>query len=74
MLTRGSQYRVESMVSRLAHTQNYILASPSKEQVARQVSEPVGGGRWVPEGEGGSGAPVVGRGWGVGGGDLGGGG
>ena len=33
---RGSQYRVESMMLRLAHTQNYVAISPSKEQTARQ--------------------------------------
>eukprot|EP00887_Chlorella_sp_A99_P007603 scaffold20.g7603.t1 len=36
VLTRGSQYRVESMMARLAHTQNYLLLSASREQVARQ--------------------------------------
>lgn len=36
VLTRGSQYRVESLLLRLAHTQNYILISPSKSQVANQ--------------------------------------
>jgi hypothetical protein len=33
VLTRGSQYRVESMLARLAHTQNYLLPTPSKDQV-----------------------------------------
>ena len=33
VLTRGSQYRVEAMMVRLAHTQNYLLPTPSKEQV-----------------------------------------
>lgn len=40
VLTRGSQYRVESMLVRLAHTQNYLMLSPSREQVptsARQL-------------------------------------
>lgn len=37
VLTRGSQYRVESMLARLAHTQNYLLPTPSKEQVGRDV-------------------------------------
>lgn len=36
VLSRGSQYRVESMLLRLAHTQNFVMLSPSKEQVARQ--------------------------------------
>jgi DNA polymerase zeta len=36
VLTRGSQYRIESMLSRLAHTQNYLLLSPSPEHVAQQ--------------------------------------
>jgi DNA polymerase zeta len=34
VLSRGSQYRVESMVLRLAHTQNYLAISPGKQQVA----------------------------------------
>ncbi len=33
VLTRGSQYRVEAMMARLAHTQNYLLPAPSVEQV-----------------------------------------
>lgn len=33
VLSRGSQYRVESMMLRLAHSQNYIVLSPTKEQV-----------------------------------------
>lgn len=36
VLSRGSQYRVESMMLRLAHTQNFILISPSRQQVANQ--------------------------------------
>lgn len=36
VLTRGSQYRVESMLMRLAHSQNYLLLSASREQVANQ--------------------------------------
>ena len=36
VLSRGSQYRVESLLVRLAHTQNYVMMSPSKEQVANQ--------------------------------------
>lgn len=33
VLTRGSQYRVESLLVRLAHSQNYLCPSPSREQV-----------------------------------------
>eukprot|EP00775_Hariotina_reticulata_P012068 gene12067-12209_t len=36
VLNRGSQYRVESMLVRLAHTQNYLTLSPSREQVGSQ--------------------------------------
>eukprot|EP01105_Mastigella_eilhardi_P017939 TRINITY_DN4137_c0_g1_i4.p1 TRINITY_DN4137_c0_g1~~TRINITY_DN4137_c0_g1_i4.p1 ORF type:complete len:1941 (-),score=416.30 TRINITY_DN4137_c0_g1_i4:61-5133(-) len=36
VLTRGSQYRVESIVFRLTKPQNFILFSPSKQQVAQQ--------------------------------------
>ncbi|XP_021772931.1 DNA polymerase zeta catalytic subunit-like [Chenopodium quinoa] len=36
VLSRGSQYRVESMLVRLAHTQNYVLISPGYQQVASQ--------------------------------------
>ncbi|MED6120140.1 hypothetical protein PIB30_018351, partial [Stylosanthes scabra] len=36
VLSRGSQYRVESMLLRLAHTQNYLVISPGKQQVASQ--------------------------------------
>ncbi|KAL9233295.1 hypothetical protein vseg_008315 [Gypsophila vaccaria] len=36
VLSRGSQYRVESMLIRLAHTQNYVLISPGAQQVASQ--------------------------------------
>jgi len=51
VISRGSQYRVESMMVRLAHSQNYIALSPNNEQVARQpamealplVMEPVSG-------------------------------
>ena len=34
VLARGSQYRVESMMCRLAHSQNYLLLAASKEQVS----------------------------------------
>ncbi|KAL0284819.1 UNVERIFIED_CONTAM: DNA polymerase zeta catalytic subunit [Sesamum angustifolium] len=36
VLSRGSQYRVESMFLRLAHTQNYLAISPGSHQVANQ--------------------------------------
>uniref|UniRef100_A0A2N9HM40 DNA polymerase n=1 Tax=Fagus sylvatica TaxID=28930 RepID=A0A2N9HM40_FAGSY len=36
VLSRGSQYRVESMLLRLAHTQNYLAISPGSQQVASQ--------------------------------------
>ncbi|KAK9161490.1 hypothetical protein Syun_007831 [Stephania yunnanensis] len=36
VLSRGSQYRVESMLLRLAHTQNYLAVSPGNQQVASQ--------------------------------------
>lgn len=32
VLTRGSQVRVESMLVRMAHSQNYLLLAPSREQ------------------------------------------
>ncbi|KAG8099150.1 hypothetical protein GUJ93_ZPchr0013g35749 [Zizania palustris] len=36
VLSRGSQFRVESMLLRLAHTQNYLAISPGNHQVASQ--------------------------------------
>lgn len=33
VFSRGSQFRVESMMARLAHTQNYILVAPTRQQV-----------------------------------------
>ncbi|XP_027350096.1 DNA polymerase zeta catalytic subunit-like isoform X2 [Abrus precatorius] len=36
VLSRGSQYRVESMFLRLAHSQNYLAISPGNQQVASQ--------------------------------------
>jgi DNA polymerase zeta len=33
VLFRGSQYRVESLLVRLAHSQNFLMPSPSREQV-----------------------------------------
>ena len=38
VLSRGSQYRVESMYLRLAHTQNYLAISPGKQQVCTASS------------------------------------
>lgn len=34
VLTRGSQFKVESIMFRIAKQENYILISPSKEQVS----------------------------------------
>ena len=45
VLSRGSQYRVESMMVRLAHTQNYLMASPSKEQVSNALGCVAAGSR-----------------------------
>ena len=36
VLNRGSQFRVESMMLRLAKQQNYLLLSPSRQQVSNQ--------------------------------------
>lgn len=41
VLSRGSQYRVESMMVRLAHTQNYLMLSPAKEQVGPPPPTPL---------------------------------
>jgi DNA polymerase zeta len=38
VLSRGSQFRVESLVMRLTKPHNYILVSPSKQQVAAQLA------------------------------------
>jgi DNA polymerase zeta len=38
VLSRGSQFRVESLVMRLTKPNNYILLSPSKQQVAAQLA------------------------------------
>lgn len=38
VLSRGSQYRVESMLLRLAHTQNYLAISPGNQQVRLSAS------------------------------------
>ncbi|KAI8904535.1 hypothetical protein DFJ77DRAFT_480554 [Powellomyces hirtus] len=36
VLTRGSQYKVESIMARIAKPENYILITPSPKQVAQQ--------------------------------------
>ncbi|KAL0491986.1 DNA polymerase zeta catalytic subunit [Acrasis kona] len=36
--SRGSQYRVESIMLRLSRPRNYVALSPSREQVARQAA------------------------------------
>lgn len=36
VLSRGSQYRVESLMLRLAKTENYVAVTPSKRQVEGQ--------------------------------------
>ena len=36
VISRGSQYRVESMMLRLAKTENYVAFTPSKRQVENQ--------------------------------------
>lgn len=41
VLSRGSQYRVESMFLRLAHTQNYLAISPGNQQVLTKFSHPL---------------------------------
>lgn len=38
VLSRGSQYRVESMFLRLAHTQNYLAISPGNQQVFAELT------------------------------------
>ena len=38
VLSRGSQYRVESMMIRLAKTENFVAFSPSKRQVESQMA------------------------------------
>ncbi|KAJ1904929.1 DNA polymerase zeta, partial [Coemansia sp. IMI 209127] len=36
VLTRGSQFRVESLMARIAHPELFILSSPTRDQVAQQ--------------------------------------
>lgn len=36
VITRGSQYRVESMLLRLCHSQGYVCASPEQAQIQKQ--------------------------------------
>jgi DNA polymerase zeta len=38
VVSRGSQFRVESMMIRLTRPRNYVLLSPSREQVMRQAA------------------------------------
>ena len=38
VLSRGSQYRVESMMIRLTKLHNYVLISPSRQQVRSHFS------------------------------------
>ena len=38
VLSRGSQYRVESLMLRLAKTENFVALSPSKRQVENQMA------------------------------------
>ncbi|KAG6482273.1 hypothetical protein ZIOFF_058904 [Zingiber officinale] len=37
VLSRGSQFRVESMLLRLAHTQNYLAISPGSQQACKLI-------------------------------------
>lgn len=37
VLSRGSQFRVESMLLRLAHTQNYLAISPGSQQARKPI-------------------------------------
>eukprot|EP01012_Entosiphon_sulcatum_P069236 TRINITY_DN9991_c0_g1_i2.p1 TRINITY_DN9991_c0_g1~~TRINITY_DN9991_c0_g1_i2.p1 ORF type:complete len:1172 (-),score=139.32 TRINITY_DN9991_c0_g1_i2:3-3518(-) len=39
VLSRGSQYRVESMMIRLAKPMNYVMISPTREQVRNQNAQ-----------------------------------
>ena len=56
VLTRGSQYRVEAMLLRLAHASNYLLLAPARTDVERQpameavplVAEPESGFHGCP--------------------------
>ncbi|KAJ2848111.1 DNA polymerase zeta, partial [Coemansia brasiliensis] len=36
VITRGSQLRVESLMARIAHPEQFILASPTRQQVSQQ--------------------------------------
>ncbi|KAJ2659947.1 DNA polymerase zeta, partial [Coemansia sp. RSA 1200] len=38
VITRGSQFRVESLMARIAHPELFILSSPTREQVAHQAA------------------------------------
>lgn len=38
VLSRGSQYRVESLMLRMSKPQNYVCVSPTRQQVAQQLA------------------------------------
>lgn len=38
VLTRGSQYKVESFIFRIAKPESFVLVSPSKQQVGSTLS------------------------------------
>ena len=38
VITRGSQFKVESMMIRIAHPENFVMISPTREQVSRMTA------------------------------------